>query len=139
MSLETSQLTDDGLKTLLSFPGMKGRLKSLGIGDTKVTAAALDLVVQCKQLRSLSINSLTTINDDNVMQLARLPELRAIELCQTSVTRYRMRRLSTFPKLERIRTLASMAICDEPEEEREMEAFFADMREAELFVEVDYE
>jgi hypothetical protein len=78
------------------------------------------------------------VTDTNVMRLAELPELRDLDLRQTGVTRYRLRRLLQFPRLKSVRVGASVAVYSAGEG-KEVEAFIEDLRAGGVLADVEYE
>jgi hypothetical protein len=63
------------IEDLIKFP----HLKELGLSNTDITLADIKLLKECKSLEVLILNN-TVCNDDAIAELARLPNLRDIQL-----------------------------------------------------------
>lgn len=133
LDLSGARITDAGLAKLA---GLKN-LTRLNVGNTGVTVASLDLLLKFKKLRWLGLGRVDGIDDNNVLRLAKLPELRFLDLARTGVTRYNLRRVTDFPRLKRVHLEGSMDA--EKNEKWELRAFREDMKARDLLVDIDWE
>ena len=82
LSLSGSSFGDEGVQLLPKiFPG----LRSLNLGATPITDAALSAIAGLPQLRSLNLGQ-TKITDAALPAIARLPQLTSLDLSATQVT-----------------------------------------------------
>jgi len=75
-------------------------LKELGLHDTAITDNALKSLQSQSDLESLNISRCGGITDDGLVSVAKLPNLRKIDLCNTSVSDRGVLYLSRAPRLE---------------------------------------
>jgi Leucine-rich repeat (LRR) protein len=111
------RITDEGIKQLpqlkelreLSLAGLKisgknlafPHLQSLDLSGDLVTDAALDNIVQCREMRHLGL-SWTRISDAGLKRVASLKELRSLSLTSKLITDDGIAHLTDLPNLEHI-------------------------------------
>ena len=66
--------------------GALRRLEALTVSDSWITDSALAAIEQCKDLRAIDISSNREVTDSGVSRLARLTNLRELNLAFTGVT-----------------------------------------------------
>ena len=118
----STRITDEGIKQLsrltelrkfsidglgisgssISFP----HLQSLDLRGDLVTDAALDSIVQCRELRHLGLEK-TSVSDDGMRKLTALTELRQVNLDSARITDAGIACLKTLPKLEQVQLRAT--------------------------------
>jgi uncharacterized protein (TIGR02996 family) len=135
LEMGSSEITDAGIAHLA---GLR-KLRSLTVWDSAMTGAGLAVICGLKKLTTLNIPGNRGIDDTHIMQVAKLPELRELDIGDTGVTRFRLPRLLAATKLKRIRTVASMATSPDSYEGREVQAFLETCAEHDVLVDMDYE
>ena len=81
----------------ISFP----HLQSLGLSGDLATDAALDSIVQCRELRRLSL-MFTRVSDEGLKKVAALKELRQLDLNSRLITDAGIACLTALPHLEHL-------------------------------------
>ena len=116
-TMSDMRITDEGMKQLsqlkelreLSIGGLKisgqtlafPHLQSLNLSGNLVTDAALDSIVQCRELRQLGLQY-TGISDEGMKRIATLKELRQLNLDSHFITDAGIAQLRALPKLEHV-------------------------------------
>ncbi len=105
LAFDGSTLTDSQLAPWLA----SCNLTELGLHDTPVTDDGLKLLKSQTVLESLNISRCHSITDEGLIAVANLPNLRKIDLCNTSVSDQGVLYLSRSPRLESL-ALANTSI-----------------------------
>ncbi len=115
LKLNGANISDRGLdrpghelarrKELTSLPNLKGlvNLRGLGLSRTPLTRPALDALRELPQLRHLSLEYATGVDDQAIAVLLVLEQLESLQLSGTAVTDDGLRQLATLEHLKALR------------------------------------
>jgi internalin A len=112
-ALETLNLAEcDGFDDeSLVFVGKLANLKSLNLGDARVTNAGLKSLAGLKNLETLDLGFTKDVGDPGLSLLVRLPSLKMLGLAGTKVTDAGLSLLPSFKTLQEVR-LGATAVTD---------------------------
>lgn len=98
LSLEDTQISDVGLESLRPLT----ELMELHLGGTRIAGAGFSALSNLRELQHLTLGRCSNLGDAGLSNLARLPNLRALDLADTAVTDEGLKSLAAMHSLRRL-------------------------------------